>query len=205
MGAKKFCSSATPILFLAVFSISGCAPHIKNLDSRGSSIICFGDSITYGVGASEGENYPAYLSILLKKDVINAGASGDGTADALGRLERDVLTKDPYIVIVEFGGNDFLRGIPKGDTLKNLKEMISRIQDEGAMVVLCDVSSGFLLSGYRRDYGRLARETGSIFVPALLEEILTDGSLRYDEIHPNMKGYEIIAKKLHEVIKRYMR
>ena len=192
------------ILLLAVL-ISGCGYNIKNSNSGGKNIICFGDSITYGTGAPDGQDYPSRLAELLKRDVINEGVEGDGTDDALARLDKDVLENDPYLVIVEFGGNDFLNKVPKEVTLNNLGEIISRIQAKGAMVALCDVSSGVILSGYRKDYEALAEETRSIFVPRLLEDILTDVTLKSDEIHPNPRGYGMIAKKVYAAVKRYIK
>lgn len=200
----RFNSFAVLIWLISIF-ISGCSPNIKNLDSPGHNIICFGDSITYGAGASDGEDYPTYLSSLLGREVINAGASGDTTYDALERLKKDVLENDPYIVIVELGGNDFLQKMPRDETMQNLKEIISRIQAANAIVVLCDLSSGIFLSGYRNDYRKLAKETGCVFIPRLLDGILTSPLLRSDEIHPNAQGYKIIAEKICKAIKSYIK
>jgi lysophospholipase L1-like esterase len=58
---------------------------IRNLRSAGETIICFGDSLTEGVGAGSGEDYPSILSRLLVMPVINAGQRGDTTAEALAR------------------------------------------------------------------------------------------------------------------------
>jgi len=192
-------------ILLIVLFVTSCSPAVKNLDSQGKIIICFGDSITYGEGASEGADYPSYLQGLLHKEVINAGVSGDTTESALSRLERDVLEKNPYLVIVELGGNDFLRKVPKEKTLRNLEEIVSRIQRRGSIVALCDVSSGFIMSGYRRDFKRIAKKTGSIFIPRLLEAILDNPSLKFDYIHPNSEGYKVLAQKVCQAIKPYIK
>lgn len=192
-------------IFIFLFSISGCSIPIQNLDSQGSNIICFGDSITCGVGAEKGRDYPSYLQELLKTEVMNIGVSGDTTEGALKRLERDVLEKDPYLVIVELGGNDYLKGIPEERTLSNLEKIILKIQEKGAIVALCDISCGFFMSGYRKDFKRLARKTSSIFIPRVLEDILTDPSLKYDNIHPNSEGYKIIAFKIYKAIRPYLK
>jgi acyl-CoA thioesterase-1 len=193
------------IFFFLFIFLASCSYPIKNLDSSGKTVICFGDSITKGVGAPAGRDYPSVLSDLLEGKVINAGVSGDTTQKALMRLEEDVLAKEPYLVIVELGGNDFLRKVPKRTTLKNLEKIIIRIQRSGAMVALVDISSGFILSGYRKDFKRLAKQTGSIFIPNILKGILTDPSLRFDYIHPNEKGYQIIAHRIYKAIKNYIR
>jgi len=87
------------------------APKVANLGSRGTSIIAFGDSLTAGYGASAGEDYPSRLSALIATPIINAGISGDTTESALARVDADVTPRDPRIVIVGLGGNDFLRGV----------------------------------------------------------------------------------------------
>ena len=192
------------IVFLLIF-LAGCGYTVRNLDSEGKEIICFGDSITAGVGAPEGKDYASFLSALLGKDVLNAGVRGDTTQNALKRLKKDVLSKDPYLVIVELGGNDFLQKVPREVTLRNLKKIISRIQGQGVMVALADVSCGLILKGYRKDFKKLARDSGSIFIPNLLKEILNKPSLKYDYIHPNEDGYKIMAERVYRSIKNYVK
>ena len=94
------------LVYILIFALSGCGPAIRNMDSRGSLIICFGDSITYGSGAKEGDDYPSYLAGMVRREVINVGVPGETSGQGLERLEDDVLSEDPYIVIVEFGAND---------------------------------------------------------------------------------------------------
>lgn len=185
--------------------VNACRPVIKNIDSQGKSIICLGDSITYGVGATHSKGYPSVLEKLLGVNVINAGVGGDTTEDALVRLESDVLKRDPRLVVVELGGNDFLKKVAMRHTLRNLEEIIMRIQEQGAMVVLCDTSSLFAMRAYRREFEKLARETGSLFVPKLLEGILENPNLKSDYIHPNNAGYEIVAQRIYQAIKPYVK
>ena len=111
---------------------------------------------------------------------------------------------DPNLVIIELGGNDFLEQVPKETTLKNLREMILKIQARGAMVALCDVASGIFLFGYRSDYRGLAKDTGSIFIPHLLQAVLTKSELKADEIHPNSAGYKMMADNVYKAIKPYI-
>lgn len=92
--------------------------------------MCFGDSITYGLGASPGHDYPSLLAKKLNLTVINAGKSGDTTEGALQRIQHDVLDKKPYLVIVELGANDYLKGISAEATLKNLEEIIKKFNKQ---------------------------------------------------------------------------
>jgi len=188
--------------WLLVTLLMGCARReITNIDSKGENIICFGDSLTSGEGAGEGEDYP---SILAKKIsipvVINAGKPGDTTFDALNRLKTDVLGQSPLLVILEFGGNDFLQKISPSDTFKNLEEMIRKIQERGAMVAIAEIRAGMILKGYGKEYRRLAKKYKAILIPNLLGEILVDPSLKSDYIHPNVSGYKVMAEKIYKII-----
>lgn len=177
---------------------------IKNLNSTGRTIVCLGDSITYGYGAERGDDYPAVLARMLGSPVVNAGASGDTTVKAARRLNSDVLAHDPYLVIIEFGANDFLEKIPQDATREAMREMVRRIQKHGAMVAVVDISAGMLFREYRAIAYALAINTGSIFVPDTLRGIITNPSLKSDFVHPNAGGYKIIAERVYRGINPYL-
>ncbi len=206
---KRIASSLSLLAMTTVCSLiifSGCAKReIKNADSKGKVIICFGDSLTFGYGANLGEDYPAELAKLVKLPVINAGGDGDTTFIALERLDNDVLAKNPRLVIVEFCGNDFLKKIPKEDTVKNLSKIIDRIQEKGAMVALVDISSGMFFQEYRRAFKKLAAEKRAIFIPVVLSKIITNPSMKSDFFHPNARGYRIIARRIYQAVSPYIK
>ncbi len=199
------------ILLVTIYSLlvtvfTGCAKReIKNIDSRGTNIICFGDSLTFGYGAGPGEDYPSALAKLIDTAVINAGIDGDTASEALQRLKPDALDRDPLLVIIEFGGNDFLRKIPKEVTINNIKEMVERVQAKGAMVALVDISAGMFLKEYRLAFYNLAREKGAIFIPSILSGIITNPSMKSDFLHPNGAGYRMIAQRIHREIIPYLK
>jgi acyl-CoA thioesterase-1 len=193
------------IFALSFFTFYGCAKkEIKNIYSNGKNIICFGDSITFGYGAGAGEDFPSALAKLTDIPVINAGIDGDTSIEALKRLKADVLDRDPLLVVIEFGGNDFLRKIPKEETLNNIKEMISEIQGQGAIVAIVDISAGMFLSEYRKAFTSLAQETGAIFVRSILSGIITNPSMKSDFIHPNADGYRMIAQRIYGILLPYL-
>lgn len=196
------------VVLLIILSIvlSGCGRQkIKNLDAKGENIICFGDSITFGYGANPGEDYPTALGKMVNLPVINAGVDGDTSFSALERLERDVLSKKPRLVIVEFCGNDFLKKIPKETTVKNLSEVIDRIQAKGIMVALVDISAGMFFREYRAAFKKLAEEKQSIFIPVILHKIITNPAMKSDFFHPNARGYKVIACRVYNAIARYIK
>ena len=188
---------------MLLLSLAGCTgrPDVANLDSTGQSVICFGDSLTAGMGASSGHEYPTLLASGLAREVINAGVSGDTTRDGLQRLETDVLARNPRLVIVEFGGNDFLQQLPRQETFANLDEIIRRIQERGAMVVLVGVQPGLLGDAARGEYRRVARARRAVFVPNILDGILTAPGLKSDELHPNDLGYEEMTQRILKVVR----
>ncbi len=179
-------------------------PEVRNLDSRGKNIICFGDSITLGYGANLGEDYPSLLGKMTNYPVINAGVDGDTSPEAIRRFAEDALAKEPLLVIIEIGGNDFLKKIPLAVTLKNVAEMVEEAEQQGAMVAVADISAGMFLRDYRVAFSKLAKEKEAIFIPSLLSGIITNPSMKSDFIHPNAAGYKIIAHKVYRCIIPYL-
>lgn len=190
-------------IIITLLLLSGCGDNydIVNIDSSGENIICFGDSITEGQGASKGNDYPTLLSQLIGGKVVNAGVSGDTTYDALMRIEKDVLSKDPKIVVVEFGGNDFLRRVPVKETLKNIILIIERIQDKGSMVVLVSVKTS-MFDPYIKRLRKIAKNKGVYLVENILKGIMKNREFKSDGLHPNDAGYKFIAERVSVVLKQ---
>lgn len=178
-------------------------PEIRNADSAGTAIVCFGDSLTAGVGAGEGEDYPSQLSRLIGLPVVNAGQAGDTTADALGRL-GPVLAARPRIVIIILGGNDIRKGVGKEEAFANLAAIVARVQEAGAMVVLGGIDIPFFSRGFETGYPKLARESGSVLVPNVYAGIWNREGMMSDQIHPSSAGYTVMANQIHESIKPYL-
>ena len=192
------------LLLIAVLLLScGGDPYdkIRNLRSAGQTIVCFGDSLTEGIGAGQGEDYPSVLSRLIAAPVVNAGHRGDTTAAALGRLSSDVMDRNPRLVIVLLGGNDFLRQVPISDTRKNMETTVRKIQERGAMVVIVAMKLGLFTDEYGAMMEELAKKFGALLVPQVTKGILTDAKLKSDAIHPNGAGYQLIAERVAEKIK----
>ena len=170
----------------------------------GENIICFGDSLTYGTGAAQNKSYPARLSEMIGQPVINSGIPGDTTARALQRLDRDVLSKSPRIVLITLGGNELKNGVRKDVAFMNLKAIIEAIQAEGGLVILGGVKFIVLDKGYGEMYKKLAKETGIILIPDILSGLIGKDEYMSDPIHPNAAGYEIMAKRFHKAIEPYL-
>jgi lysophospholipase L1-like esterase len=179
-------------------------PEIRNAHPAGGPVVCFGDSLTHGAGAAEGKTYPDRLSERLGEPVVNAGIPGDTTADALNRLEDDVLSHEPRAVFITLGGNDLKNGMSREAAFRNLKTIVTRIQDQGALVVLGGVDIPFWGRGFGDAYRELAEETGAALVPNVLDGLLGDGALMSDNIHPNGAGYAIMARRFYEAAEPHL-
>ena len=169
--------------------------------SAGEKIVCFGDSLTYGTGASSGKDYPSQFSKMISRPVINVGRPGDTTASALQRLEKDVLSYSPDIVLITLGGNDLKNGIAADTAFENLKMIVNLIHNQGARVIIGGLHIPFRDRGYGRGYQKLADETDATLIPNILEDIMGNRQLMSDPIHPNDAGYKIMAERFNKSLR----
>ena len=190
------------LIVAALLLLTACAPKVTNLDSRGTEIIAFGDSLTAGYGAAAGEDYPSVLSTIMGATIINAGVSGDTTESALARLDTAVLERNPRIVLLGLGGNDFLRSVPQSETEQNLRTIVRKTQARGAMVVLLGFRFPTLGPSYEDMYERVAEEEGCLLIPDLMDGILRDPALKSDAIHPNARGYRMMAERVADPLRK---
>jgi len=190
-------------LISLIYILNPSSYEIKNSNPSGENIICFGDSLTYGTGAEEGMDYPSQLSRMIGEPVLNLGVPGDTNASALKRID-EVIEQDPRIVLVTLGGNDLRKGISKDDAFKNLEIIVLQIQGRGAMVVIGGIDIPFLGKGFDDAYESLAEKTGSVLVPNVLKGIWGKKFLMSDQIHPNSKGYTIMAEYFYDAVEPYL-
>ena len=163
-------------------------------------IICFGDSLTSGTGATNGMDYPSQLAGMIGKPVINRGISGDTTSRARKRLERDVLSAKPDIVLVTLGGNDLKNGVAKDIAFANLESIVKTIQQSGATVIVGGLKFPGRDRGYGKGYEDLAKQTGAILIPNIFDGVVDNPNLMSDPIHPNNAGYRIIAQRFSSAL-----
>jgi acyl-CoA thioesterase I len=204
---KKITLCVLPILvsfLLYHFSLSRSHTKIKNAQPVGENIICFGDSLTYGTGATKGMDYPSQLSRLISRPVLNRGILGDTTDRASARLEQDVLSRSPRIVLITLGGNDLKNGVPKGTAFQNLKRITESSKAKGALVIIGGIDLPIGGRGFGEGYEQLCKETGAIFIPNIFDGIIGNPQLMSDSIHPNDAGYTKMAEKFYEALKPYL-
>jgi acyl-CoA thioesterase I len=186
----------------------GCTKHTAEVQAiaAGTTVLVLGDSISYGTGAEHGtQDYPTLLAHKTGWQVINAGISGDVSSGGLARLPGLLAQHRPRLVIIELGGNDFLRQMAPTRIEDNLKSMVHLVQQADATAILIAMPELSLL-GRLHDhplYVRVAEETGALLVTNAVSEVLSDGRLRADQVHPNAEGYrqltDVLTKQFHDL------
>lgn len=172
---------------------------VRNAPAAGERMIAFGDSLVSGVGVSAGTDWVSLVSQKIRRPIANAGVASDTTATALARLD-EVLRQQPDVVIVMLGANDWLQRVPPDATVANLRAIITRLQEGGAVVLLLGVRGGKFGDPYHRRFANLARETQAAYVPNILDSILGVPILTGDDWHPNSRGHNVMAERLWPVI-----
>ena len=175
---------------------------IRNYPPQNSTIVAFGDSLIFGVGATNGNDFVSKLSVRIGRPILNLGVSGNTTADGVARM-NDVEKIRPGLVLLLLGGNDTLRRIPIAETERNLRTLLMGFQKSGSVVMFLGVRGGMFGSEREDMYERLSEEYGAIYVDDVLDGILLKPELMFDGIHPNDTGYARIAERLTEVFKEY--
>ncbi|MBP6858302.1 MAG: arylesterase [Candidatus Pacebacteria bacterium] len=181
----------------------GARTRIYNLDSAGTNIIAFGDSLVRGVGSTPGNDLFSQLSERIGQPILNMGVSGDTTADAIARLDA-VLAADPRLVIIVLGGNDYLKRVPMDITFENLDQIVDTIQTRGAAVLILGVRGGLIRDTYDDRFRAFAHEHHAGFVSNILDNLIGDTKYMYDTIHPNDLGYAKIADRVEPVLRKML-
>jgi len=191
------------LLAAALPLLVSCTKKPLYYNSTAPDIIAFGDSLTYGQGVTQEYSYPSVLAKLTGANVVNLGVSGNTAGQSLQRLYLIGRNK-PKMVLIEFGGNDFMQQRPKEETQAALEEIIDYVHGLHAMAVIVDTGGNFEMSPYTKIMKKLAKDKQALFVPGIMDGIFNDRSLKSDIVHPNEKGYEIVAQKVFKSIYPYL-
>ncbi|MEE8371159.1 MAG: arylesterase [Sphingomonadales bacterium] len=197
------------IVLLAIWVISVIAAPLQ-AGEAGRTVVVFGDSLAAGFNLPPGASFPAQLEVWLRAEgnrvtVINAGVSGDTSAGGIARMDW-VLSSLPGgkadLVIVEFGGNDMLRGFEPSITRTNIAAMLELLNARQIPSLLAGMKAPPNMGReYEEEFNRLfpelAKEYGSHFYPFFLEGVAARPELNLsDGIHPNEKGIRLIVERM---------
>lgn len=192
-------------------------------------IVCFGDSIT-GTYYHSGNRraWPEMLTVALSRlypkadvKVVNAGVSGNTSAQGLARMEKDVLVHKPHLVVVMFGMNDLAYGAVsqeadasrKAAFTNTLNTMVERCRAAHAEVMLCTQNPVYPEALPARpparvgEFAGLIRQTGQeLGVPVVdifaewdalkVSDIRAWRLLMSETIHPSMAGHKRMAERV---------
>jgi acyl-CoA thioesterase-1 len=169
-------------------------------------LVCFGDSITAGYGLQTGRSFPDALQRDLDirgyhYKVNNQGTSGATTKDAVADL-HSILLLHPDVVIVEFGGNDGLRGLPPDQTRRNLDQVLTTLESAHIKILLAGITlppnyGSDYIASFEKVFRDLAAKHHPAFVPMIYKDLVNvPDTFQHDGIHPTPKGSEIIARTL---------
>ena len=219
---------AKAIILILVLVLAGCeaaAPPSKT--QKTGPVVCLGDSLTEGYGASKpseidkSNSYPAFLEKKVKINVINAGISGDTSSGGFDRVDTDVLANDPQVVVILLGANDFLKLKPASETKRNLQAIINKVKSKDRKIYLASfigdaawedsyleifpiMPPGIiaLLDDYKKIYAELWSENPGLGQISNIWKGIGINQMS-DLIHPNAEGYSIMADNIFSAIKPY--
>ena len=199
VGALLFAAPLLAVLLL----LSGCGQQAKLAPLEpGAVLLAFGDSLTYGTGANENESYPARLEQLAGRRVVRAGVPGEVSAAGLARLPAVLEEYRPRLLLLCHGGNDFLRRLPKAEAAANVRAMVRLAQSRGIDVLLIGTPEFGLLLSPPDFYADIAKELRIPYEGEVLGRILRDSNLKSDQVHPNEKGYRLMAERVHALLRK---
>ena len=185
-------------LILVALALAGCSgPSMEPLAS-GEVILAFGDSLTEGVGATREQSYPARLAELSGHPVVNAGVSGEVTAEGVARLPDVLERTDPGLMILLLGGNDILRNGSQAEAKRHLARMIEMARERDVQVLLLGVPEKSLFSSSAPLYEELAEEHGVPLMEGMVASLLKKPRFKSDQVHLNAAGYRAMAERIHE-------
>jgi len=166
-----------------------------------TKVLAFGDSLTLGYGAPKEKSYPSLLAEYLHTTVINEGVSGEFSDQGLARLPALLETYKPDILVLCHGGNDILRKKDLERTKENLTKMVKLAESKGVYVLLVGVPVFGILNFNVPDfYYQVANENDILMEDESLKTIMESDNLKSDQVHPNAAGYELMAKKIAQLL-----
>lgn len=187
---------------LMVCVVRGCGRPRLPLIGPDDVVVAFGDSLTEGVGAEGSESYPTVLAEITGLRVVNEGASGELSREGLARLPRVLDRYKPVLIIVCYGGNDFLRGESEERVAEQVGRMIEMAQGRDVAVALLGVPKPGLLLAAAPCYEALAARYKVPYEGDVLAEVMSSRPLKSDRVHPNAKGYRMIAEAVARLLRK---
>lgn len=196
-------------LGVVLLPLAGCtnkSPKARPL-AKEATVLCLGDSLTFGYGAPAGASYPEQLQELTGHVTQNAGLNGDTAEGALARLPGLLEANAPGLVLVAIGGNDFLRRLPIAKTRAALKQLLQTAAANTQVVLVAQPRPELMAAAMNslKDHEIYAEVAGEVGVPLFeggWSYVLSRAELRSDQIHANSEGYKVFAERLADWLRK---
>lgn len=193
------------LLAAALVALAACGPSYPKLGKLHADavVLAFGDSLTFGTGASASDSYPAVLEQKIGRKVVRSGVPGEESREGLARLPGVLDEVQPKLLILCHGGNDFLRKRSDAEAAANVRAMVKLARDRGIdVVILATPKPAGIGTAMLPFYAEIGREFSVPVENEALPDVLTSRDLKSDLVHPNGNGYRRIAEALAKVLKK---
>ncbi|MBL0141627.1 MAG: arylesterase [Betaproteobacteria bacterium] len=190
------------LLALAAVLAAACGssvPKLPKLDST-AVVLAFGDSLTFGTGATTQQAYPAALARLITRQVVAAGVPGETSEEGLRRLPGVLEEVKPQLLVLCHGGNDFLRKTGEEAAANNVRAMIRLAQGQGIAVMLIATPKPGFGTSKVQFYEEIGKEFAIPVEADVLADVLGSRSLKSDLVHPNADGYAQVAQAVAKML-----
>ena len=207
--------SATPrlwggfvVILLFGLGLAACSDVKETPLPQQSVVLVLGDSISAGYGLSREQSWVAQLAPLAGWKMINGGVSGDTSRQGLARLPALLEEHRPVVVIIELGGNDMLRRMAINETVLAIEAIITKVKVASARPVLMAIPAPSLAGaafGNLSDadfYAEIAARQKVALIDSTVSEVLSETSLKLDQLHPNAEGHRELATRVAEKLRR---
>ena len=178
------------------------------IPAPGPVVVFLGDSLTAGFGLAAEDALPEQVASIFQAEgiearVVNAGVSGDTTANGLARFDWSVTAANADLVVVALGANDYLMGMDPEIVKQNLSAIIQKAKDSQIECILVDLQprstpeEGSRDAAFAAIYPDLATQFGLKYYSSLMIGVENQPDLlQSDGLHPTAQGVKVMAENL---------
>lgn len=174
-------------------------------DKAQYDVIAFGDSLVEGLGAAHLNGFVRIIESRLGITILNQGHRGDKTDDLLKRIDADVFTYHPKVVILVIGGNDAVHLVPESEFLANTESLFKQLSEQGIITIFGEVTDDVLYANRNKQLRALADKYGIVYVPQLMRGIFWTITNKFDPLHPDDAGYQKMADRIIPYLETVLR